>query len=1237
MSENGSENNSRMLTASGAIPLNNEYMAESRKNIYNNVMRNIESMAKEVKEYKQKIGKDKPKSVVLEDNSCNVISFLGGRGSGKTSMLLTVLKQIEKNEIEYIQENNTEKKEKTKLKSYVVPIIDPDKFNFEKDALGWVIFSFAETIESIENQVKDYKYCKEDGKKELVESYNKLKKSYLKSRENYLINTASIMGGTAEYNKMTEELITSDINMTKYFIEFIDRFIKTLDIDLIFFSFDDVDLCPEQGPSIIRTIIDYMSSHPAIVTFILGELKLFEETIAIDMVNRSKVPFDMITKDEDKKLGFNFESKKETASKILTKAMPIHLRNKLEPLTTQEKLDFVHTSYHSSDKNKDKTLGKLMEEIELSEEYRLIDLFKYPIEKMEKMRDSMTRRDLKISDRYTLLELLNFTKEEVEKEIKEGKKTEQKINEEEIKTYKYFQSFNNKDTSYISILPSLPRELNMFYSELSILQNNKTIEKKDLFSKIFEILQKENLKNNIFEDNDINEAIEECFILNREKIKLDYNYEKEEHKNSKRLLIIFKYKNKEIKLSEKESFKIKFINDLDYFINKSSSYLIEKENMNYMLGNEYKITILNPKIFLYDDYFYDCLLMYYEKLIENSEENKLSEFYKEIPEEYEYFKPIKEKIKYLNSKYNSKIDNMKIIEMFSEKKFGKYKIDEMEEFYDKFIIKEEQHIFCKFIESRYNNDFKVKNSPLRVKNINPKIISLLISCKLVREDKYVRMGINYIYLEENKLKKIKVEQIDNQEEKESFIKFKLNIESAKKELDEFFKREYKESAYFYRVKAYYLENIKRNIEGEDVERNKILRCYEEAYKLDKNNIYEYIQYLYRENRHEMLDLVLNDIIKSDKENVAIISEYAIFKTEIKKEYSEAERLFRVALELNGDNVVLLGNYARYNELIKRDVNEITRLYDIAYSSTNKEISLMLNFARRKKAQGDLKGAIEIYKEIYFVEPYNRVAALEYAILIGGDFIENELKNNRKETINNMIEYYTQAIEIFEKYIEDKSFYYIEMSTYFDYILYKNIVKMENKIEYTEFLKYINIKKEKIKEEILRNYEILYEEKININLIIKHIEFLLEVEKKYDIKRLEKIFRKGFSIDNNNIKLLIQYGNFLDNIQNKRKESEKQYLKVLTIEPNNEEAIELYEELKAKIEAEEVKVQKTTDTRIMTEVKKFNKNLDESIKGLLQKIEERISKLEKENNTTKKSETSETEEIKIETEELEKQE
>ena len=158
-------------------------MAESRKNIYNNVMRNIESMAKQVKEYKQKIGKDKPKSVVLEDNSCNVISFLGGRGSGKTSMLLTVLKQLEKNEIEYIQESNTDKKDTTKLKSYVVPIIDPDKFNFEKDALGWVIFSFAETMQDIENQVKDYKYCKEDRKKELVESYNKLKKSYLKSRE----------------------------------------------------------------------------------------------------------------------------------------------------------------------------------------------------------------------------------------------------------------------------------------------------------------------------------------------------------------------------------------------------------------------------------------------------------------------------------------------------------------------------------------------------------------------------------------------------------------------------------------------------------------------------------------------------------------------------------------------------------------------------------------------------------------------------------------------------------------------------------------------------------------------------------------------------------------------------------------------------------------------------------------------------------------------------------------------
>ena len=73
-------------------------------------------------------------SLVCEENSNNVFSILGGRGSGKTSVLLTI-----KNEI--IKEN--------KNNDFMLPLIIPENMGEGSDILGWTICAFENLIDCL--------------------------------------------------------------------------------------------------------------------------------------------------------------------------------------------------------------------------------------------------------------------------------------------------------------------------------------------------------------------------------------------------------------------------------------------------------------------------------------------------------------------------------------------------------------------------------------------------------------------------------------------------------------------------------------------------------------------------------------------------------------------------------------------------------------------------------------------------------------------------------------------------------------------------------------------------------------------------------------------------------------------------------------------------------------------------------------------------------------------------------
>lgn len=136
---------------------------------------------------------NRKESIVKKVQPNNTISILGDRGVGKTSLLLTVIKELEESN------NNGD---------VFIPIIDPGRFKAEKDALGWVIFYFEKLMPK-----KCEEYCKQK-EKQLNDKFEGLKEAYVKSREYSLTQLSGLVGGQGEFISKYKEIIFSDMELS---------------------------------------------------------------------------------------------------------------------------------------------------------------------------------------------------------------------------------------------------------------------------------------------------------------------------------------------------------------------------------------------------------------------------------------------------------------------------------------------------------------------------------------------------------------------------------------------------------------------------------------------------------------------------------------------------------------------------------------------------------------------------------------------------------------------------------------------------------------------------------------------------------------------------------------------------------------------------------------------------------------------------------------------------------------
>ncbi|MFD4931563.1 hypothetical protein ACFWMS_22090 [Peribacillus butanolivorans] len=296
----------------------------------------------------------------------NTISILGGRGSGKTSVMLTF-------KHDHSKLNNDKKID------IILPLIVPEDMSEANDTLGWFLGYLGEEVDDIEKNLKDsistrnnnsfykdqFDKCLHKENSPLKDSYNRLIKNYVTRKNTYyeIIQGKNI--GKAEYIRENEAYVHTDQRFGIEFNHFIDQLIEikkqmnpNQEIEpLVMVFFDDVDISAERCPEALETIRKYFS-HPNIVTFVSGDYNVFSEAMTIEFMRRENIegilyqtvftPTDKSSLLKGKNMNGSsaLNQRKIRSQDYLKKVLPPSFRFEMKKMGNQEKANFSYPIAH---------------------------------------------------------------------------------------------------------------------------------------------------------------------------------------------------------------------------------------------------------------------------------------------------------------------------------------------------------------------------------------------------------------------------------------------------------------------------------------------------------------------------------------------------------------------------------------------------------------------------------------------------------------------------------------------------------------------------------------------------------------------------------------------------------------------------------------------------------------------------------------------------------------------------
>lgn len=289
----------------------------------------------------------------------NNISILANRGMGKSSALLTIIREITNGRL-FVKENYSENNI-----DIINPMIDPE--DIQSDILGWVIASLSQRIDEMENMLKknsellfSLEQSPNDLLKELKEKKNKLISCYSISGEEYNHVALHRSVNVNDYSRNLKDTLINDYELHPAFEEFIDCLVDTkrqlnrafsdkpYEVDqepLIYFFFDDLDMSSKKSIKILTDILSYFY-HQNIVIFVSGEYEVFEHSIKTYFLNETK---DITLKMENTKKEKEVIFAKNRAEYFLKKVLPPSYRYYIYQMFSDKQKAKMHYNSFGND------------------------------------------------------------------------------------------------------------------------------------------------------------------------------------------------------------------------------------------------------------------------------------------------------------------------------------------------------------------------------------------------------------------------------------------------------------------------------------------------------------------------------------------------------------------------------------------------------------------------------------------------------------------------------------------------------------------------------------------------------------------------------------------------------------------------------------------------------------------------------------------------------------------------
>lgn len=282
----------------------------------------------------------------------NILAIFGGRGSGKTSVLLTLRQDLIM--------GRRKKKERAGA-DIILPIISPELISDNSTMLSWVLAMFQSEIERIDQRLREH-----------PDLFKQLEKQYgtgdcgLKSRQSFLRREYDDLmresGSNRIFREMHryeyEDLLRLQAMHAKEQYQLMNRLRKFWDMvievqrrlepqesPLIFIMFDDIDLAPERSMELLMSAYKYFSNPHVVIVLSAAKktlhqvltYRMYEKVVGSDFSSLIQGNDIQGYRQEVRRNSYRMDRASEAAIEYLNKVIPQVNRYELNRFDTYDK------------------------------------------------------------------------------------------------------------------------------------------------------------------------------------------------------------------------------------------------------------------------------------------------------------------------------------------------------------------------------------------------------------------------------------------------------------------------------------------------------------------------------------------------------------------------------------------------------------------------------------------------------------------------------------------------------------------------------------------------------------------------------------------------------------------------------------------------------------------------------------------------------------------------------------